>query len=114
MFNSYGISLFFFFVCFDFISFICPKLINMAKRLNLILLVLISSIPLVSVYAFFDKDIRLLTMQDGLADNTVSCICKDADGFMWFGTNNGLSRYDGKMIKNFSPMEMSVTVERIV
>ena len=55
----------------------------MTKRLNLILLVLIiSSIPLVSVYAFFDKDIRLLTMQDGLADNTVSCICKDADGFM--------------------------------
>ena len=74
----------------------------MTERLNLILLVLIiSSIPLVSVYAFFDKDIRLLTMQDGLADNTVSSICKDADGFMWFGTNNGLSRYDGKIIKNF-------------
>ena len=87
----------------------------MTKRLNLILLVLIiSSIPLVSVYAFFDKDIRLLTMQDGLADNTVSCICKDADGFMWFGTNNGLSRYDGKIIKNFRPMEVSAPFEKIV
>ena len=69
---------------------------------------------MVSVYAFFDKDIRLLTMQDGLADNTVSSICKDADGFMWFGTNNGLSRYDGKIIKNFRPMEVSAPFEKIV
>lgn len=47
----------------------------------------------------FDRDIRLLTMQDGLADNTITSIYKDRDGFMWFGTNNGLSRYDGKLIK---------------
>ena len=58
--------------------------------------------PFVPVRAFFDKDLHRLTMQDGLADNTVSYIFKDKDGFMWFGTNNGLSRYDGKTIKNFS------------
>ncbi|MDF9829773.1 two-component regulator propeller domain-containing protein [Parabacteroides sp. PF5-6] len=52
-------------------------------------------------YAFFEKDIRILTMQNGLADNRVACIHKDHDGFMWFGTDNGLSRYDGKNIKNF-------------
>ena len=67
-----------------------------------------------SAYAFFDKDIHLLTMQDGLVDNTVTCIYKDEDGFMWFGTNNGLSRYDGKAIKNFSPLETSIPVEEIV
>ena len=55
-----------------------------------------------STNAFFDKDVHRLTMQDGLADNTVSYIYKDKGGFMWFGTNNGLSRYDGKTIKNFS------------
>lgn len=53
------------------------------------------------VWSFFDRDVHLLTMQDGLADNTVLSIYKDEDGFMWFGTNNGLSRYDGKTIKNF-------------
>ena len=73
------------------------------KKLNLFLLVLfICNCPVVSGYAFFDRDIRLLTMQDGLADNTITSIYKDRDGFMWFGTNNGLSRYDGKLIKNFS------------
>lgn len=73
------------------------------KGYHLIFAVLIiANLPLVSGYAFFDKDIHLLTMQDGLANNTVSCIYKDQDGFMWFGTHNGLSRYDGKAVKNFS------------
>lgn len=85
------------------------------KHLNLILVILIvSSWPLISSHAFFDKDIRLLTMQDGLVNNTVACIYKDEDGFMWFGTNNGLSRYDGKTIKNFKPMETPVSIEEIV
>ncbi|MDH6534109.1 signal transduction histidine kinase/DNA-binding response OmpR family regulator/ligand-binding sensor domain-containing protein [Parabacteroides sp. PM5-20] len=53
------------------------------------------------IYAFFEKDIRILTMQNGLADNRVACVHKDQNGFMWFGTDNGLSRYDGKNIKNF-------------
>ena len=44
----------------------------------------------------------MLTMKDGLADNMISYIYKDKDGFMWFATNNGVSRYDGKLIKNFS------------
>ena len=64
------------------------------KHLNLILIILIlSCCPLHPAYAFFDKDIRLLTMRDGLADNTIPCIYKDEDGFMWFGTDDGLSRY---------------------
>lgn len=71
----------------------------MRKSIIVILFVIFYSLP---GYAFFEKDIRILTMQNGLADNTVSCIHKDRDGFMWFGTDNGLSRYDGKNIKNFS------------
>jgi len=85
------------------------------KQLNLFLLILfVCSYPITSGYAFFDKDIRLLTMQDGLADNTISSIYKDGDGFMWFGTNNGLSRYDGKSIKNFSPSQAYMHVSEIV
>ncbi len=74
------------------------------KNLNLLLLLLIiSSYPFSLSYAFFDKDIRMLTMQNGLADNTVTCIYKDEDGFMWFGTGNGLSCYDGTIVRNFKP-----------
>ena len=85
------------------------------KQLNLFLLILfVCSYPIVSGYAFFDKDIQLLTMRDGLADNTIPCIYKDEDGFMWFGTDNGLSRYDGKTIQNFKPAEAYVSVFGIV
>lgn len=71
----------------------------------LLLALLINTCPLYQTYAFFDKDIHILTMQNGLADNTVTCIYKDEDGFMWFGTGNGLSRYDGKTVRNFKPTQ---------
>lgn len=53
------------------------------------------------VLCFLSKDVHLLNMQNGLADNTVSAVYKDKEGFIWFGTRNGLSRYDGRRITNF-------------
>ena len=34
-------------------------------------------------YAFLSKDVHLLNMQNGLADNTVSAVYKDKEGFVW-------------------------------
>ncbi len=36
-----------------------------------------------------------LTRNSGLSQSTVNCIIRDSIGFMWFGTNDGLNRYDG-------------------
>src|SRR5262245_5068773 len=36
-----------------------------------------------------------LTRADGLAHPSVRSILQDQQGFMWFGTNAGLNRYDG-------------------
>lgn len=38
---------------------------------------------------------RRLGIENGLSSNTVHSIIKDKTGFMWFGTEDGLSRYDG-------------------
>ena len=32
---------------------------------------------------------------DGLSHNTIHCAAQDDRGFMWFGTKNGLNRFDG-------------------
>ncbi len=37
-----------------------------------------------------------ITSEQGLSDNTVWAITQDKQGFVWFGTSNGLNRYDGK------------------
>ncbi len=36
-----------------------------------------------------------LSVSEGLSQNTVFCILQDRRGFMWFGTQDGLNRYDG-------------------
>jgi ligand-binding sensor domain-containing protein len=36
------------------------------------------------------------TSSDGLASSTVYDIIQDRNGFIWFGTSNGLSRFDGQ------------------
>jgi len=50
-----------------------------------------------------------LDISNGLSNNQVNCIYKDADGFMWFGTNSGLDRFDGYQFKVFrhSPGKVS-------
>ncbi|MBN1271089.1 MAG: GHKL domain-containing protein [Candidatus Aminicenantes bacterium] len=36
-----------------------------------------------------------LTIEDGLSQNSVFCILQDKKGFLWFGTQDGLNKYDG-------------------
>lgn len=54
-----------------------------------------------SLFAFSYEDVKFsyLTKEKGLSDNNVECIFKDSDGFVWFGTRNGLCRFDGYEIK---------------
>ncbi len=37
-----------------------------------------------------------ISVEKGLSHNLTSCILQDKEGFIWFGTLNGLIRYDGK------------------
>lgn len=52
-------------------------------------------------------------MQNGLAGNSVYSIFKDKDGFIWFGTGDGLSRYDGKNIRSFTSDKYNMTIEHM-
>lgn len=40
-------------------------------------------------------------VENGLSNNSVECSLQDRDGFLWFGTLNGLNRFDGYTFKIF-------------
>lgn len=42
-----------------------------------------------------------LGIENGLSNNEVNCLFQSRDGFMWFGTFDGLNRYDGYSFKIF-------------
>ncbi|RSK40261.1 two-component regulator propeller domain-containing protein [Mangrovimonas spongiae] len=50
-----------------------------------------------------DKQVafRELTVEQGLSQNSVVSIAQDQTGFMWFATQDGLNKYDGKQFKHF-------------
>lgn len=44
---------------------------------------------------------RHYKVEDGLSENSVLCILQDNKGFMWFGTKDGLNRFDGHNFLTF-------------
>lgn len=44
---------------------------------------------------------KYLTINEGLSQNTVVSIVQDSLGFIWFGTLDGLNRFDGYTIKSY-------------
>ncbi|MEL7532754.1 MAG: two-component regulator propeller domain-containing protein, partial [Bacteroidota bacterium] len=75
---------------------------NLSRICFLILcLAPLSSISAQSLDLFFEH----FTTEDGLSQNDVNCIIQDSLGFMWFGTNDGLNRYDGYNVTEFKPSE---------
>lgn len=53
---------------------------------------------------------KQLTIADGLPNNSVRYLLQDSKGFMWLGTLNGLSRYDGNSFLSFYPSSSFNTV----
>lgn len=44
-----------------------------------------------------------ITVFNGLPSDTVRAIAQTPDGVMWFGTDNGLARFDGRRVQKFIP-----------
>ena len=82
----------------------------MRKIYQVILTLALVSIG-ISVYGQTDQ-VRFehLSIEEGLSQSSVMAILKDSRGFMWFGTQDGLNRYDGYEFKVYSSTNEQFTV----
>ncbi len=53
--------------------------------------------------AQYRSNVHSISRREGLSNGAVNTIAKDAEGYVWFGTWNGLNRYDGSNIVPFLP-----------
>ena len=56
--------------------------------------------------ASYQHEIYQYTQKDGLADNTLFAIHQDKRGFLWLGTDIGISRYDGVFFHNYNLVDI--------
>lgn len=73
----------------------------MKRRIITILTVLLGFF-IAQAQSFLNMESRNLSAKDGLSCNQVYDIIQDRQGYIWFATSNGLSRYDGYSFLNYN------------
>ncbi len=75
----------------------------------LIILLLLSGI----VNAQIKCKIEHYSTEDGLSHDGVTTMLKDRDGFMWFGTWDGINRFDGIILSPIKPVRATAQLYKI-
>ncbi|MEH6765367.1 MAG: two-component regulator propeller domain-containing protein [Aequorivita antarctica] len=77
------------------------------KRLNLLFLLFLSGLA----FSQNNKQVafRELTVAQGLSQNSVVNIAQDSTGYMWFATQDGLNKYDGRDFTHYDIQFEDVT-----
>lgn len=81
----------------------------MLKANFFLIIILLALSPTKSSYAqssgrsdyYSDIKFERISIEHGLSQITVQAILQDSKGFLWFGTEDGLNRYDGYKFINF-------------
>lgn len=78
----------------------------MKKSIFLLFLILYSfcGFPQQKEYKFIN-----FSSKNGLSSNSINSIIKDKNGFMWFGTEDGLNKFDGQNFKVYRHKETDST-----
>jgi ligand-binding sensor domain-containing protein/signal transduction histidine kinase/DNA-binding response OmpR family regulator len=78
----------------------CSKILIAALKISFLLIVIFWVLP-TRLHAQDDVPVHYLGIENGLSNNDVTSIYQDKYGFMWFGTYDGLNKYDGYSFKTF-------------
>lgn len=74
----------------------------------------IFSLTFLLSFSVFSQELKFsrIGADEGLSQSVVNCVIQDKKGFMWFGTDDGLNRYDGyemRVLKNIPDNEKSLS-----
>ncbi len=77
------------------------------KRFSCLSLILVWLLNLSATAQLVNIQFNRFTIHDGLTSPVVTSIVRDKSGFLWFGTINGLNKYDGYQFRAFfnDPMD---------
>lgn len=70
-------------------------------RFRITILLLLTLSALTSSYAYPFSAIRKYDIADGISENTVRTIVQDRSGYIWLGTKDGISRFNGHTFQNY-------------
>ena len=82
------------------------------KKLSLSLFFTLFVVAVVEAAVIPDMKFRRLDTREGLSNSMVSCIFRDSQGYVWFGTGYGLNRYDGYRFRTYFSYEKDTTTLR--
>ena len=76
----------------------------MKLRIHVARYLIIPFLHLASMSSAFAElySFRSYSVDDGLPSSIVEAVCQDSKGYLWFGTYNGVSRFDGSRFSNYS------------
>lgn len=81
------------------INFIFGIYLTVVKRIVILLAGLFFRLTTAHAQPYY---FRHYQVENGLSHNTVFCTTQDKHGFLWFGTKDGLNRFDGYQFKTFA------------
>src|SRR5690606_36241553 len=81
------------------------------RALAIVFLIVLWNVHYVQSQSFISEysHIQSLSLEDGLSQVNVNAVLKDAEGFIWVGTNDGLNRFDGYSFEVFNHQEFDST-----
>ena len=88
------------------IPYLCPVITGIMRVITILIIAMLSCVKTFAATSNFHLlGLQILMQENGLSNNTLLEIHQDKRGFLWLGTDLGISRYDGIHFHNYDLME---------